>query len=202
MERVDNITDTALAAFREHYADHAITKDQIFDYVYGLLHAPEYSRRFASDLSKGLPRIPFASDFAAFERAGRDLAALHLGYETCEQASLRCVFNGEGEAGAEHYRLGRRKMKLANDGSILVVNEHIRVEGIPREAHRYEVNGRSPLGWFIDRYHVKKDRRSGIVNDPNGWFDDPRDLIAAIRRVVHVSTETVRIVNSLPDPFA
>ena len=46
-----------------------------------------------------------------------------------------------------------------------------------------------------------QDKESGIVNDPNGWFDDPRDLIAAIRRIVHVSVESTRIVDSLPAPF-
>lgn len=68
-------------------------------------------------------------------------------------------------------------------------------------AHRYVINGRSPLEWFIDRYRVKTDRGSGIINDPNGWFDDPRDLVAAFKRIVHVGVETVRIVESLPDPF-
>ena len=92
-------------------------------------------------------------------------------------------------------------MRLVDVGTTLVVNEHVRLTGIPPEAHEYEVNGRTPLGWFIDRYHVTTDKWSGIVNDPNGWFDDPRDLVAAIRRIVHVSVETVRIVNGLPSPF-
>ena len=63
------------------------------------------------------------------------------------------------------------------------------------------MNGRTPLEWFIDRYRIRQDKESGIVNDPNGWFDDPRDLAAAFRRIVHVSVETVRIVNALPPPF-
>ena len=91
---------------------------------------------------------------------------------------------------------------LADDRTVLIVNDHIRLAGIPDEAHGYMVNGRTPLEWFIDRYHVTRDRESGIVNDPNGWFSKPEDLIAAIRRIVHVSVETVRIVASLPGPFA
>ena len=71
----------------------------------------------------------------------------------------------------------------------------------PPEAHGYQVNGRTPLEWLIDRYKITRDKESGIINDPNGWFEDPRDLIAAIRRIVHVSVETVRIVDSLPEPF-
>ena len=93
-------------------------------------------------------------------------------------------------------------MRFADTGqSEIVVNEFIRLRGIPSAAHQYEVNGRTPLGWFMDRYRVVKDTKSGIVNDPNHWFADSRDVITAIRRVVHVSVETVRIVESLPHPF-
>ena len=88
LDRIDNISDTALRAFREHYQDSTITKDAIFDYIYGVLHAPSYQEQFANDLSKEIPRIPFAPDFHAFAEAGQALAALHLGYETCEQYSL------------------------------------------------------------------------------------------------------------------
>ena len=85
--------------------------------------------------------------------------------------------------------------------TVLIVNDHIRLEGIPPQAHDYQVNGRTPLEWFIDRYRITQDKRSGIVNDPEGWFDDPRDLIAAIRRIVHLSAKTVRIVRNLPKPL-
>ena len=202
LRQIDNITDTALKKFRVHYSTNKISKDDIFDYVYGLLHAPGYRRHFANDLSKELPRIPMAPDFFAFANAGRDLAALHLGYETCEEYPLEIKSEQPGEPRPEHYRIGERAMKYAdNEKTVLIVNDHIRVSGIPAEAHRYEVNGRTPLAWFIDRYRVKRDTKSGIVNDPNGWFKDPRDLIAAIRRIVHLSVETVRIVEHLPEPF-
>ena len=93
-------------------------------------------------------------------------------------------------------------MRFADDGkTTLIVNDRLRLAGIPSEAHEYEVNGRTPLGWLVDRYRIARDHESGIVNDPNAWFDDPRDLIAAIRRVVHLSVETVRIVDGLPEPF-
>ena len=202
LSQMDNITDTTLKKFRVHYDTNKISKDDIFDYIYGILHAPDYRKRFANDLSKELPRIPMAPDFFAFANAGRDLAALHLGYETCEEYPLVIESEQPGEPRPEHYRIGARAMKYAdNEKTVLIVNDHIRVGGIPTEAHRYEVNGRTPLGWFIDRYRVKRDTKSGIVNDPNGWFKDPQDLIAAIRRIVHLSVETVRIVERLPEPF-
>ena len=94
-------------------------------------------------------------------------------------------------------------MRFADDDRIvLIVNDHINLAGIPAEAHGYMVSGRTPLEWLIDRYRVTRDRESGIVNDPNGWFAKPEDLIAAIRRIVHVSVETVRIVAGLPHPFS
>ena len=200
--RVDNITDTSLRTFQVHYRDNTIGKDTIFDYVYGYLHAPDYRERFANDLAKELPRIPMAPDFHDFAEAGRLLAALHLGYETCEEYPLVVMHTQSGEPKPEHYRIGHRAMRFADDEkSILTVNDHIRLAGIPAEAHRYQVNGRTPLGWFIDRYKIKTDTQSGITNDPNAWFDDPRDLITAIRRIVHVSVETVQIVEGLPEPF-
>ena len=80
----------------------------------------------------------------------------------------------------------------------LIINEHVRLTGIPEAAHLYVVNGRTPLEWFIDRYRIKRDKESGILNDPNGWFEDPRDLVTAIKRIVYVSVESTRIIEGLP----
>ena len=203
LKRIDNITDMALRAFRVQYADNTISKDTIFDYVYGILHAPEYRERFADNLKKQFPRIPFAEDFRAFANAGRALAELHLGYESCEEYPLAAVFPSlQGDPDSEHYRIGERKMRFENDKKSLMVNDHLRLEGIPPEAHEYIVNGKTPLEWFINRYQIKQDQKSGIINDPNGWFPDPRELVSAFRRIVHVSMQTVAIVKSLPSPFA
>ena len=203
-ERIDNISDTALNAFRNHYRDDSITKDDIFDYIYGILHAPSYRDEFANDLSKMIPRIPFAPDFRAFAEAGQRLADLHLNYETCEQyPDLKVEPITPSllwEEKPEHFRLGTRAMRFADKETktTLTINEHVCLSGIPEEAHRYVVNGRTPLEWFIDRYKIKKDPNSGILNDPNGWFEHPRDLITAIERIVHVSVESTRIIEGLP----
>ena len=199
-DRIDNISDTALHAFREHYRDDSITKDAIFDYVYGVLHAPSYREAFANDLSKMIPRIPFAPDFHTFAAAGVALADLHLNYETCERYPLELVFAHDGDPQLHHFRLGTRAMRFTDKQTktTLIVNEHIQLAGIPEAAHRYVVNGRTPLEWFIDRYKITQDKDSGIVNDPNGWFVDPRDLITAIERIVYVSVESARIIEGLP----
>ena len=202
-ERVDNIADAALRAFRMHYQDQSITKDQIFDYVYGVLHAPDYRERFANDLAKQLPRVPFAADFDAFADAGQKLTELHLGYEHCAEFPLEIEFTQPGGPKARHFQIGRRAMRFKDeDRSILEVNDHVKVSGIPRSAHEYQVNGRTPLEWCIDRYRVVQDKESGIVNDPNGWFEEPAGLITAIRRIVHVSVETSRIIRGLPAALA
>ena len=202
LKRIDNITDAALSAFQTRYGDSTITKNRIFDYVYGILHAPDYRKRFANDLAKGLPRIPLAPDFRAFAKAGSALAAIHLSYETCQKYPLNIEFTRPGEPKLEHYQIGERAMKFADDQkTVLIINDHIRLCDIPAATHQYQVNGRTPLQWLIDRYRITRDKESGIVNDPNGWFNDPQDLITAFRRIVYVSVETVRIVEGLPELF-
>ena len=202
LERVDNVTDTALRAFRTHYQDHTITKDDIFDYVYAILHAPTYRYLYANDLAKEMPRIPLAADFRSFAKAGARLTALHLTYETCDEYPLQPVFDHEEAPRPEHYRLTHRPMRFTDDTrTILRINDHLSLHEIPPEAHLYEVNGRTPLEWFIDRYRIRTDKASGITNDPNDWFKHPEDLIAAIRRIVWVSVKTVGIIAILPEPF-
>ena len=199
-DRIDNISETALHTFRDHYRDATITKDEIFDYVYGVLHAPSYREEFANDLPKMIPRIPYAPDFHAFAGAGQQLADLHLNYETCEQYPLELVCAHDGQPQPKHFLLSKRAMRFADKETktTLIINEHVQLSGIPEAAHRYVVNGRTPLEWFIDRYKITQDKDSGIVNDPNGWFENPRDLITAIERIVHVSAESTKIIEALP----
>ena len=118
LKRIDNISDTALRAFREHYSDNTITKDDIFDYVYGVLHAPSYKEQFANDLSKMLPHIPYAPDFHSFAEAGTALATLHLNYDPCERYPDLKVEPVKPsllwEEKPEHFLLGTRAMRFAN----------------------------------------------------------------------------------------
>ena len=200
---VDNITDHALERFRSHYRNPGICKDSIFDYVYGALHASDFREAFPNALASEIARIPLADDFHAFAAAGRELGDLHVGYETCPEFPLGLESACEGALSPEHLRLGGKPMRFAGkrgetDRSVLVVNDHVRLTGIPDEAHAYFVNGRTPLEWFIDRYGVTVDKKSGILNDANAWFQKPEELIAAIRRIVHLSVETARIVSQLP----
>ncbi|CEG08340.1 putative helicase [Afipia felis] len=154
-----------------------------------------------------MPRIPFAGNFWAFSKAGRELASWHLSYETVEPYPLSQV--GELPLGeAALYRVqkmawARKRVdgKLTEDKTTLIYNSRISLTGIPPEAQEYVVNGKPAIEWVIERYQVTTDKDSGIVNDPNDWaaeHGDPTYIFNLVKRVVRVSVETVRIVKALP----
>jgi predicted helicase len=201
--RSDNITDEILKDYRVTYGD-GLTKDDIFNYVYGLLHAPDYRGTFAADLKKMLPRIPrlAKADFQAFVRAGRDLSSLHVGYESAEPYPLEEVLTGPDTP--EHYRVQKMvfgKQGKDRDRTTIIFNSRLTLTGIPVEAYDYLLGSRSAIEWVMERYQVKTDKASGIVNDPNDWAEevgDPRYIVDLLKRVVTVSIETMKIVRSLP----
>lgn len=198
--RRDAITDWALEAFRGHYGDAAISKEDIFWYVYGILHSPEYKQRFAADLKKMLPRIPFAADFRAFLNAGRQLGEWHLNYETVEPFPLteeakRLVMEPDDYL-VTKMTFGKKDGKP--DKSVIVYNPHLVLRDIPLEAYEYVVNGKPALEWIMERYQVTVDKASGIKNDPNEWSEDPRYIVDLLKRIVRVSLESARIIQSLP----
>lgn len=204
--RRDGITDIALVNFQKHYGDSTITKEDIFYYVYGVLHSTEYREQYAADLKKVLPRIPYASDFRAFEQAGRSLAALHLNYEQLEPWPVTEVAKPKGDLNdLAYYRV--EKMRYASAGgrtkdfSTLVFNSRITLKDIPEQAQDYIVNGKTALDWVMERYAVTVDKDSGIKNDPNEWckeHDDPTYILNLVKRVIRVSVETAEIVQALP----
>jgi predicted helicase len=199
-QKKENITDVILQDFRSHYQDAKISKEDIFYYVYGVLHSPEYKTRFANDLKKMLPRIPFVQDFWAFSQAGRNLAHWHLNYETIEPYPLQEISTCL-EIDADHYRV--QKMQFAKnakqvDKSTIYYNGHITLSGIPLVAYDYIVNGKSAIEWIMERYAITVDKDSGIGNNPNDWSDNPRYILDLVKRIVRVSLETVKIVESLP----
>lgn len=199
--RRDAITDWALNTFRDHYKDSRISKEDIFWYVYGVLHSPEYKLRFAADLKKMLPRIPFAESFRAFCVAGRELGQWHLNYEDVEPFPLIEEKNGFDLDPDTFYRVhkmvfGKKDGKA--DKSVIVYNGNVILRDIPLEAYEYVVNGKSAIEWIMERYAVTVDKASGIKNDPNAWSDDPRYILDLVKRIVRVSVESVRIIDGLP----
>lgn len=208
--RRDGVTDWILSTARKQYGSR-VTKEDIFYYVYGILHAPDYRTTFAADLKKSLPRLPLVEspdDFWAFSRAGRSLAELHLGYEHVEPyAGCRILLAPLTNRGDEisyliddKMRFGKLDSKTA-DKRIIHYNAGITIENIPLEAYDYVVNGKSAIEWVMERYAVKKDPASLITNDPNDWcreHDDPKYIYNLLLRIITVSLETMKIVRSLP----
>lgn len=169
-----------------------VTEWDVFHNVYGVLHSPEYRIRYAENLKRDLPHIPFVSPeaFRAFVDAGRALAELHVGYEQAAEYPLEHV-----ERTPFSWRVER--MRLSPDKTQLVYNESLTLRGIPPEAFEYRLGNRSALEWVVDQYRTKTDARSGITHDPNSP-DDEQYIVRLVKQVVTVSLETVRIVKSLP----
>lgn len=213
--RVDNITDSTLADYREHYRDETakrgeqITKEDIFFYVYALLHQPDYRERYEADLKKMLPRIPKVKDFWSYSLIGRELAELHVNYETIEpyptvveQWSEHAPVDNRARYRIHKPTWGKGDKGRANDLTRLVYNDYLTFAGIPVEANDYKIGGRSPLEWVLDRYKVTTHKDSGIVNDPNKYCEEinnPAYIAELIPRLVTVSMRTQELLNALPE---
>jgi hypothetical protein len=191
--RRENITDWALGQFQATYGPD-VTKWDIFHYVYGLLHHPQYRARYAENLKRELPRIPLLPErahFAACVHAGRELMNLHLGYEQVAEYPLQWI---ESRDAPITWRV--EKMKLSPDKTSLRVNDWLTLAGIPADCFAYRLGNRSALDWIIDQYQVSADKRSGITSDPNR-ADAPEYIVRLVGRVVTVSVETARLARSL-----
>ena len=211
--RHDGISDYILKEFRTRYGLSAkstdITKEDIFYYVYGLLHSEDYRTTFEADLKKMLPRIPIvesAKEFKAFMEAGRKLAELHLNYEEVEPCpGVTVDETGTKQDEYAYYTVEKMRfptgMKAKDKPNTILYNGHIVINNIPQVAYDYVVNGKSAIEWIMERYAVTIDKESQIKNDPNDWsreHEKPRYILDLLLSVINVSVQTVAIVKSLP----
>lgn len=157
-----------------------------------------------ADLKKQLPRLPLPKDMPTFKKVmkiGRELASLHLNYEDVEPWDLDEVKTGSKVSfRVDKLRFGKKGAD--EDRSVIVVNPTLSLKGIPQQAYDYVVNGRSALEWIIDRYQIRTDKDSGIVNDPNKWgeeHDNPRYIVDLIEKVVRVSVESAKLIAEIDD---
>jgi len=193
------VSDFILERARSLY-NNRVTKEDIFYYVYGILHSPEYRKTFSNDLKKMLPRIPLVddvNDFQAFSRAGIKLAGLHIDYEDVMPHPDVIV---EGDE-SDFYTVEKMRYPQKGQTDTIIYNSRITVSNIPDKAYEYVVNGKSAIDWILERYQVKMDKKSGIKNDPNDWSKEvgnPRYILDLLISIINVSVQTVDIVAGLP----
>jgi len=209
--RRDGVSDFILKRASNQYGAKNIGKEDIFYYVYGILHSPEYRKAFANDLKKSLPRIPLVEDvrdFWKFRKAGRELAELHINYESAEPYKGVKVTGAEkGDFKVKKMRFPKKggvvrgKKKKVDDKSKIFYNDNITISDVPEKAYEYVVNGKSAIEWIMERYAITIDSKSGIKNDPNDWSKEvgnPRYILDLLLSIINVSVQSVDIVNSLP----
>lgn len=203
--RRDAITDEGLVHFSAAYPGEIISKEDLFYYVYGLLHSPAYRDKYADNLSKELPRIPAvksAVDFWAYSKAGRALADLHIGYETVAMYPANVQSNANVDSDYRVTKMKYGKKGKDKDLSTLHYNDKITVTGIPLQAYDYIVNGKPALDWVVERQCVSTHKDSRITNDANDWaietMNNSKYPLELFLRVVTVSLETMKIVKNLP----
>jgi predicted helicase len=204
--RKDNISDEFLAEIRAQYNDNTITKEDIFYYIYGIFNSPDYKTKFANDLTKMLPRIPFVEEFKEFSKAGRDLADLALNYESMELYLIKETISDKAKDLSEKELYRVDKMKFGRKGkekdkSVIIYNDYITLSGIPLEAYDYIVNGKSAIEWIMDIYEVSIHKDSLIKNDPNDYLEEIQDykyIVNLIKKIINVSVQSVNIINGLP----
>ncbi|MEB5584106.1 DEAD/DEAH box helicase [Enterococcus faecium] len=184
-EKSDNINDTKFG----------LSTEDTFYYVYGLLHSKAYRENYASDLKKELPRIPEVKDKEKYVEIGKKLADLHLNYEDVPAYDgVNIVFKSDNPS----FKV--KKMKHPKRGQLdtIIFNEDIVITDIPERAYEYVVNGKPAIEWIIDQYQVKKDKKSGIVDDPNEFSENPRYIFNLLLSIINVSMQTMDLVESLP----
>ena len=197
--RRDGVSDFILERAKKQYGKN-VGKEDIFYYVYGILHSPDYRAAFSNDLKKMLPRIPLVDDvrdFWKFSKAGRQLAELHINYENVP------AYDGVEVTGAntEFYRVEKMRFPKKDQKDKIIFNSKILISNIPEKAYEYVVNGKSAIEWIMERYQITTHKDSGIKNDPNDWaaeVGNPRYILDLLLSIINVSVQTVDIVNSLP----
>ena len=206
-KRCDAITDEALKYYQTAYSDNHITKEDLFYYIYGILHSPDFRARFSDNLVKELPHIPAVKtleDFKAFSKAGRALGHLHVNYECVEKFPVKLVTKKKTLGAADFYvtRMCYGGMGKNKDRSVIHYNDKITLTGIPLAAYDYIVNNKTAIDWVMEKQSVRIDKTSGIVNDANDFaretMHNPAYPLEILQRVISVSVKTVKIIRNLP----
>ena len=189
-ERVSNITEWGLRQFREHYGDDGITAEDVFAYVYAMLHDPAYRQKYEVDLLREFPRVYFQTEFAEFVRLGQELLDWHLGFETVEPYPLE-------RRDKDGVTPTRAILRADKERNIITLDEQTTLAGVPWQAWVYQLGSRSPVEWILDQYKERKPRDPTIAEKFNTYrFSDHKErVIDLLQRVCTVSVKTMEIVD-------
>ena len=208
-QKIDNITDEALEAFRNGCRESELSKDDLFAYAYGVLNHPEYQERYQNNLTKEYPRLPWLENHREYIEIGQQLLDLHINYESVEPYPLEERFSLNPPTDQvvlyravdmKHpSRKSGKRGKEDWDRTRIVVNPYLTLDGVPEEASLWMLGGRPALELFLDRMKPKTDAKSGIRNDPNDFSDDPKYVVELTKKVVKVCIETCRLHFEFPE---
>ncbi len=202
----DGVSDFILERAQKQYGK-SVSKEDIFYYVYCILHSPDYRKTFANDLKKMLPRLPLVDsprDFWKFSKVGRALADLHINYESVEPYPDVEVVGQDALIKTDEfdfYSVSKMRFPKKDQKETINYNARLTIKNIPEKAYKYVVNGKSAIEWIMERYQVKTDKKSGITNNPNDWskeHDNPSYIFDLLLSIINVSVQTVDIVDGLP----
>ena len=188
---VSNITDWGLRQFREHYSDDSISAEDVFAYTYAVLHNPVYREKYALDLKREFPRLPFYPDFRAWVDMGQELLDLHTGFESVEAYPLQLTeLTGEAK---------RAILRADKERGVIALDEKTSLTGVPPDAWRYRLGSRTALEWVLDQYKERKPKDPTIAEKFNTYrFADYKEqVIDLLQRVCAVSVRTMEIVDGM-----
>ncbi|WRA07992.1 DEAD/DEAH box helicase [Helicobacter pylori] len=190
--RYNAISGYALNLFRRHYGDNSITEEEIFYYIYAILHHKGYLEKYKNSLAKEAPRIALSDDFKELSVLGKELGELHLNYESGEMhtsVKYTTLMNAEMEG---YYDVD----KMTKKGDRILYNQNITITKIPKKAFEYVVNGKSAIDWVIERYQKTMDKDNLIENNPNHYAGG-KYVFELLCRVIKLSEKSVDLIEKI-----
>ncbi len=192
------ISGYALNLFRRHYQDNSITEEEIFYYIYAIFHHKGYVEKYKNSLTKEAPRIALSKDFKALFILGKELAELHLNYESGEMhtsVEYKTLMNAEIEG---YYDV----VKMKKEKDRIIYNQNITITKIPKKAFDYVVNGKSTIDWVVERYQITIDNKKGkgslIKNNPNDYAGG-KYVFELLCRVIKLSVKSVDLIEKISE---
>jgi len=191
--RYENVTEWGLQQFRERYQNENITREDIFHYVYAVLHNPAYRKKYETNLKREFPRIPFYDDFQKWVNWGKSLMNLHINYETAEPYPLE-IHHSENPK-----KTPKAKLQAVPDEGKIILDENTDISNIPAQAWEYKLGNRSAIHWILEQYKEKKTKEITIAEkfDTYRFADYKEEVIDLLKCVCTVSIRTIEIIREM-----